>query len=230
MSGRKKFATVARSEYDDANLRNKVRADNRLRGELKDIERAHKVKFRDITFEMKRIQSKLPSNDRNFRMSAEYQKVLLQMSRQETMSAQAKTSQLSLDGFIAPDDLEEDDHTDHMRESKSDSCLENTKSENKSSRKHVTRRKGSEEGNLSAEDSLIADKSLAEKRRVWESLSTPKHQNNTRAVRERLESEFIKSRKSFSSPAGMNSQHLATVNTKHDSSGKRSSVRHSLDK
>lgn len=234
MSSRKKFGTVSRSEYDDAILRNNVRADNRLTRELKDVERAQKVKFRDITFETKRIQSKIPSGDRHFRKSAEYQNVLLQMSRQETMSAQAKTSLLSLDELTNHDDFGENLKAAGLRDTKSESSLENMKSE-RNARYFSGRKQLQDEMNLNEADCFISEKNLAEKRKVWESLSTPKRQNNTRAVRERLETEFIKSRKSCSSSAGLHASHLPTMNFKNNSSGqnstaKKSSVRLSYDK
>lgn len=101
MSNRKKYGSVSRSEYDDTILRNNVRADNRLCRELKDVERAQKVTFRDITFETKRIRNKIQSANAPVTKTDHLQKKLLEISREQTVSAQARTNLLHIDTNMA---------------------------------------------------------------------------------------------------------------------------------
>ncbi|XP_014782157.1 uncharacterized protein LOC106877715 [Octopus bimaculoides] len=198
MSNRKKYGSVSRSEYDDTILRNNVRADNRLSRELKDVERAQKVTFRDISFETKRLRNKIQSGTAPVAKSDHLQKKLLEISREQTVSAQARTSVLHIDTNMAEyNEMVESSTPEALSQGSINNPKENTlQSNGKSKRIGITvensdksdyNKEAENDGN---ETTQASSQVKNEKRNIWDSLSIPKHSNNVKAVRQRLQSEF----------------------------------------
>ncbi|GAB1602983.1 uncharacterized protein LOC115215828 [Argonauta hians] len=207
MTSRKKQGPASRAEYDDDILRNNVRADNRLNRELKTVERAQKVTFRDITFETQRLRKKIqnvPSNK-----SDSVQKMLLEKSREQTLSALARTSNIFQNNILNTNGVSDEIKSTFKTSTQGFDSYERNNTDGKRMAESqgmsntfpgTSQEVESETLYDSFEIEKRSGEGKAEKRNIWDTLSVPKYSNNAISVRQRLQSEFQRNGSASISP------------------------------